>query len=844
MKIENGVVKMLGLEDAIGDGHIVIPDGATEIAMWAFREQKSIKSVYIPDSVTTIGSAAFENCANLENVRLPKGLKRLDFDLFAGCRKLKTVENTEAVEFVITNAFLGCESLEQIEFGDALKTIDLGAFHGCSSLKTIKLPKQLINISSGAFCGCESLESVEMPKVLSSRKIAKDLFYDCSSLKQITLPENIESIDDDVFKGCSSLEKITIPSSVNEIGRSAFEGCASLKEVTIPDGVTVIWHMVFKDCKSLTKIDIPENCEKIGNGAFENCENLESISVPQSVKQIGSSAFIGCNKLERVTIPFDAEFDFSSFSYEEKTEKEQEEIDNLFLSLNPGARLSPKQPRMKYIYYSKDFKEITFSKKELPELKEACYRVNFPSKFVNVDENYKMNIKKVLQLKEQGKVKYIPQDYVLQIMPSECMEDFFSNGNDKKWQNLVKQCKFDTLDGQQKQNTLQDLFKLYYALGGFSAVPRKSNEIDPADYILSYVVCPFGDKTTKELADEVHRRFGGFELDGPYNPEFAKFFMLYYKDNPDFLVEQVYLRWDERYKDVDYMVSAHNQFGKILEYFPNKRVVTRQNNDRLTPELVKKYCSVIHYDNVMEGNEQLAEMIAVWGYSQSQFNEVQEIYNKAKTMKDQYVICADKEMQQGCVKFRVLEKDDPYGFVIGHLANCCQHIGNAGASCVDDGYTNPNAGFLVFERSVYDEHGELTGETEFLGQAYVWYDEKTKTVCYDNIEIPQSIINDIKAGKLDISLADIMDAVDMSADAVMSEMRKRGVDVQRVTTGRDYNKLESELKKRYKKEEHPIARNREGVYTDADEVQYILRDITERKQEKTEQKNNDTQRQM
>ena len=249
----------------------------------------------------------------------------------------------------------------------------------------------------------------------------------------------------------------------------------------------------------------------------------------------------------------------------------------------------------------------------------------------------------------------------------------------------------------------------------------------------------------------------------------------------------------------------------------------------LSPKFVADHSVFIHYDDINKGNESLANLIGSYGYSQEQFEHIQNVYNKAKTLDDKYVISADKSDEEYGISFRVLEKDDTLGFVLGDITNCCQHIGGAAASCVDDGFLNPEAGFLVFEDSIVDENGNPTGEKRILGQAYVWYDPKTKTVCYDNIEIPTKILDELQKGdkhNARLSSSHLMDAVVSSADAIMSSMNKRGYEVERVTTGKGYNDLANELEKRFGEPEYnPKAKHRNfSGYSDAKEAQYVIKD--------------------
>lgn len=275
----------------------------------------------------------------------------------------------------------------------------------------------------------------------------------------------------------------------------------------------------------------------------------------------------------------------------------------------------------------------------------------------------------------------------------------------------------------------------------------------------------------------------------------------------------------------NYLCAAHNSFDGILKNYPNRVVHGNTKRDLLTPELVAKYCALIRYQNVDLGNQKLAEIVGRYGYGQSQFEQIQTIYNQAKTLKDKYVIRADRAVEVNGVSFRVLAKDDPLGFVIGNITNCCQHIGGAADSCVRDGYTNPHAGFLVFEETLRDENGKPTGQKRILGQSYVWYDPQTQTVCYDNIEIPKNILQELKSGEKQqkkLSVNTLIKTVVNSADEIMTTMNQNGTKVKRVTIGKAYNDLQDELSKKFKLTKHVAQHRGYHGYTDARE-QYLIR---------------------
>ena len=69
----------------------IIPEGVTEIGVWAFGYCTGLTSVVIPEGVTTIGERAFSGCKNLKEVTLPVGVKKIDEYAFEYCRALETI---------------------------------------------------------------------------------------------------------------------------------------------------------------------------------------------------------------------------------------------------------------------------------------------------------------------------------------------------------------------------------------------------------------------------------------------------------------------------------------------------------------------------------------------------------------------------------------------------------------------------------------------------------------------------------------------------------------------------------------------------------------------------------
>ena len=106
LSVEDGYVLDIGWERI---GHLVIPDGVLKIEDMAFKDCKSLLSVWIPKSVVCIGNSAFEGCSNLTTVHISEGVSTIGDNAFKGCDHLLNIELASKVKQFGWGAFDSCQ---------------------------------------------------------------------------------------------------------------------------------------------------------------------------------------------------------------------------------------------------------------------------------------------------------------------------------------------------------------------------------------------------------------------------------------------------------------------------------------------------------------------------------------------------------------------------------------------------------------------------------------------------------------------------------------------------------------------------------------------------------------
>ena len=224
---------------------------------------------------------------------------------------------------------------------------------------------------------------------------------------------------------------------------------------------------------------------------------------------------------------------------------------------------------------------------------------------------------------------------------------------------------------------------------------------------------------------------------------------------------------------------------KSIKWFNaiNTEIKTNTDRDRLTEDQVVNFLQKNAYENVgtkkypeltevvSEKCSELAKVVGYYGYSQTQFETLQDWFIQG--IKSGTKISCEPDAQENRITYELLNKDDSLGAVLGNVTNCCQKIGDAGESCAKHGMSDPNGGFVIFKY-----------EKRIIGQAWVWYNEEIQKVCFDNIEVPNSAKEIVKK-----NYDEFISCLERISSSISKSMNKNGNKVKAITMGKGYNDL-------------------------------------------------------
>ncbi len=357
--------EVVGFDESItADVHIASHNGnkISSIANGAFKNCKTIKTLYVADHITRIGEEAFYGCENLESIYLGEKLISLGQRAFMLCSALSeiavsdnneiffdagnclienrdvtyvdgTVENLNGlvvgckesvipldkdVKVIDSHAFYGVKGLSSAVIPDSVKEVGSSAFEGCTDLKHITIGKSVTFIGEGAFANCRYLETIDFNAV-DLTGFGEDTTFSNTGVDTagITLTigklvekipgeffgNNIHHTDDDAFVSLKLKSLIFAQDSVvSSIGANAFYNSGYLQSVSLPASVREVGEHAFAECDGLVSVVMTDSPIELKYECFKDCHSLSSLKLGANTV-IAPQAFMNAYLLTELVIP-------------------------------------------------------------------------------------------------------------------------------------------------------------------------------------------------------------------------------------------------------------------------------------------------------------------------------------------------------------------------------------------------------------------------------------------------------------------------------------------------------------------------------------------------------------
>ncbi len=215
-------------------------------------------------------------------------------------------------------------------------------------------------------------------------------------------------------------------------------------------------------------------------------------------------------------------------------------------------------------------------------------------------------------------------------------------------------------------------------------------------------------------------------LSKPYSENFKKFFL---KNQKEILRKPEYYTIFQR---------MHAEFERIIN---DPHINTRFKAGAYTLRELLTELNRTTYPGVKEGEYELEYVARKAGLETDYWPKAQEVYKKMLERETQTV--PPVEFQGKQYRGRILRIDDPLHLVMGHITTCCQRFGNGQPgepSMLHSALERNGAVFVVEE---IDEQGRIVGSP--LAQSWTW--RNGDRICFDNVEIPDTLELELKAKK-------------------------------------------------------------------------------------------------
>ncbi len=710
MTIENGVLKDVQNSD-IENGTLEIPESVTSIGDRAFWHT-SLSKIRIPKSVTRIGDFAFCDCANLKEIQIPKSVTRIGDFAFLNCANLKEIQIPDSVTRMGAAVFVGCESLQKITMSRNIAGQVLERLYSDG-----KPFDQTLMFG-------EDLERFETLKEKNKVYLKQDADYDEKQM-DIFYHRMIKSI------GIEEVEKIfELPKlSEEEINKyiaeknEVFQSLYDLKFKAQGDfGVTLeIFKALNRELQMYKKDEQNKNSAEMKifkelNRLLEDETHQYSLTemLKTSVERAGYEFHL--DNIKQIEEEINAKMIKTNLEKIAGTVEEK-------LAENTGDEIGIVREQVKPVRIM-----IESVIKDLIKEQGEVTKENLAEKLAEkigeahshyVRQNQDKIISKMSDLLEDEEVSKLLNHTVVTALQK--TKSAIGGAWKYKINTTLKELGY-TFGNLPNEFTAEEIEKLKEALHIEMETTQKAELKDEADREAAYALLKnYGDVVTYK---QIHDMFGS--IHEPYSEEFTKFFKKHRQEflsNPEYYME---------------FGRIHNNFKRIVNSRELKNIY---KSGELEISDIMGYLSNIKFSNIREGNEEIARLASSVGgiTREEEFERVQDVFEITKRRERSSI--PPIRVKGGKYEGRMLEPDDVLNLFAGNITTCCQKFGDVGEGSMLLGSIEENAGIFVVEK--VGENGERNIVAQSLTIRQKGTDGARDRLCFDNIEIPQEILEEI-----------------------------------------------------------------------------------------------------
>ena len=212
-------------------------------------------------------------------------------------------------------------------------------------------------------------------------------------------------------------------------------------------------------------------------------------------------------------------------------------------------------------------------------------------------------------------------------------------------------------------------------------------------------------------------------LTPPYSENFKKFFLA---------------NMTEILSKPEYYTEFQKMHNKMEAVIKDPNIFSRFHAGRYTIKELLDDIQNISFDNIEPGEHELAYRAKKAGLSQEEFNIAKTIHAKMIEREKQTVPPVEHKGKR--YVGRILRIDDPLHITIGNITTCCQRLGQGqpGESSMIHSANEENGSVFVVEE--VDEYGNVV---KVVAQSWTW--RNGDRVCFDNVEIPNTVAGELSS---------------------------------------------------------------------------------------------------